>query len=599
MKKFLETQLVKYVIFIPLFVLSLFISSDVCVSAGELNMHTLNIGRGDSILIESNGHYMLVDAGTSKAAPKILEYLEKFDIPENKIDYIVSTHPDGDHVGSFTHIFEKYDIGQIFYSPCPKASNSYNDFIASVKEEGSPFRTPIENETWQLGDALVEVVYDGSQGSTYNECSIVLKVTCDDKSILLTGDLPSTMETSLIQQGYNFKADILKIGHHGAAASSCASFLDAVNAQYAVISCDTPDKTDFPKASVLKRLARRFVKTYRTPDSDVVINIKNGVISTSNKENNGYISIKRGKITLSNNVFYATGSAIKPTVSLYVNGVLVPATDYTVKYSSNKKTGVAKVKLSGTEAKYVSSCSTTFLILPKTETLKGSVKHLRQANLSWSYQSNSTGYTIIYTTDSSFKTGLKYININNPKTIKYTIPNLAFGTKYYFKIRAYKSNVGYGNWSNTIKIKTKKIPLPSKGKITNYKLTKNKIKLQWKKLSSKYNSGYLLQYSTSKNFKNAKKITTIKYTKTSKNYRTLKNLKRNTTYYIRILGYNNYGYGKWSEILKVKTKKLVKKKTVKKTSQNKAIANKAVKNKSSKITSKKKVAKNTTKKKTK
>lgn len=555
MKIILKNQLIKYVILIPLFALGFFISFDVCTTAGEVNMHTLNIGLGDAIIIESNEHYMLVDSGTSKAAPKILEYLEQFDIPENKIDYIVSTHPDGDHVGSFPFIFEKYEVGQIFYSPCPKANNNYKDFITAVKQEGCPFRTPIENETWKLGDATVEVVYDGSQGSTYNECSIVLRVTCDDKSILLTGDLPSTMERSLIQQGYNFKADILKIGHHGAAASSCASFLDAVDADYAVVSCDSPDKTLFPKPSVLKRLARRFVKTYRTSDGDVIFNIKDGAISTSNKENNGYISIKYGKITLSNNVFYATGKAIKPTVSLYVDGIPVPASQYTIKYSSNKSTGVAKVKLSGTEVKYVSSCSTTFLILPETETLKGSLKSLNKAELSWSEQSNTTGYTIVYTTDKTFKTGLKYININNPKTVKRTISNLEFNTKYYLKIRAYKSNVGYGQWSKIFKIKTKKVPVPKKSKITKYTLKKSKIKLFWKKLSSKYGAGYKLQYTTDKIFKNTKKTITIRYKKTAKNYRTLKNLKQNTTYYIRIQGYNKYGSGKWSKVVKVKIKK--------------------------------------------
>lgn len=505
MKNKFINYLIKYVFFIPLFAISLFAINSISAYAGELNMHAINIGRGDSILIESNNHYMLIDSGTSSASQTILDYLDKFNIPDNKIDYIVSTHPDGDHVGSFSSIFEKYDIGQVFYSPCPKASNSYIDFIATLKKEGCPFRTPIENETWQLGDATVQVVYDGSQGSTYNECSIVLKVTCDGKSILLTGDLPSTIERQLIQQGYNFKADILKIGHHGAAASSCASFLDAVDADYAVICCNSAETAILPKASVLKRLARRFIKTYRTSDGTVVINIKDGVVSTSNKENNGYISIKRGTITLSNNVFYATGKAIKPTVSLYVDGVLVPSSQYTIKYSSNTGTGVAKVKLTGTESKYVSVCSTTFLILPKKETLSGSLKNVNKVALSWSLQSKATGYTIMYTKDKTFKTGLKYINLKNPKTVNKTISGLEYNTKYYFKIRAYKSNVGYGIWSKTLKIKTKKAPIPAKEKITKYKVNNNKIKLSWKKQSSKYKAGYKLEYSTDKKFKNAKK----------------------------------------------------------------------------------------------
>ena len=136
MKNKFFNQLIRYALFIPLFTLSIFAANSISAYAGELNMHAINVGRGDAILIESNNHYMLVDSGTADASETILEYLEKFNIPENKIDYIVSTHPDEDHVGSFPFIFEKYDIGQVFYSPCPKASGDYIDFIGAVKEEG-------------------------------------------------------------------------------------------------------------------------------------------------------------------------------------------------------------------------------------------------------------------------------------------------------------------------------------------------------------------------------------------------------------------------------------------------------------------------------
>ncbi len=159
---------------------------------------------------------------------------------------------------------------------------------------------------------------------------------------------------------------------------------------------------------------------------------------------------------MSNNVFYATGKQIKPTVNLYVDGQLVPAYHYKITYSSNINTGVAKVKLTATEVKYVSVCSTTFLILPKKETLKGSVSSYNSAHLSWDKQGSATGYTIMYSTDKTFNTAFKYKYITKPETTNTTIKNLKYNTKYYFKIRAYKTNVGYGKWSKTVKIKTKR-----------------------------------------------------------------------------------------------------------------------------------------------
>lgn len=543
-----------FVLTILVFIGTFFISGHI-VFAGEMNFHAVFVGRGDALIIESNNHYMLVDSGTTEASSTLINYMDNLNIPDKKIDYVVSTHPDGDHVGSFTAIFEKYSVGQVIYSPCTKESSTYYKFINSVKQKGVPFRTPVEGESWKVGDATVQVIYNGSQGSTYNECSIVLKVTCDNKSILLTGDLPATMERELIRQNYNLKADILKIGHHGASASSCADFLDAVKPSYAVVSCNTPENTVFPKTTVLQRLARRFIKLYRTADKDVVINIKNGVISTTNKENNPYVSIKNGKITLSNNVYYSTGKEIKPSVTLYVNGIKVPSNQYKVTYSSNKYTGIAKVKLTGTEAKYVSTCSTTFMILPQKETLKASLSKHNRVKLVWSSQTHATGFKIKYSTDKNFKKDVKYITGKSAKATGKTISNLKYNTKYYFKVCAYKSNIGNGKWSKKVSVKTDKVPLPSKQKITSCKaLNKKEIKLIWKKQDSNYKAGYKLQYSTDKNFKDTKNTKTITYKKTSKNYRTLRNLKKNTVYYIRIRGYNKYGNGKWSKTIKIRTR---------------------------------------------
>lgn len=515
---------------------------------GEMTFHAIYVGAGDALVINSGDHYMIVDSGPPDSSSLVMNYLEKLKIPENKIDYVVATHPDGDHVGNFNEIFKKYEVGQVIYSSCTKANATYAKFIESVKAKGCPYRNPIDGESWKLGDATVSVIYDGSQGSTYNECSIVLRVTCGGKSLLLTGDLTATMETQLMAKGYDFKADVIKIGHHGAGSSSSAAFLDAVNAQYAVISSSRSPDALLPRDSVLKKLARRFVKVYRTTDADVVISFKNGMISTSNKENKKFISIKKGTITLSNNVFYASGKAITPRASLVVDGQVIPASQYTVKYSSNKSTGFGKVKLTGTEVKYLSTCSTTFMILPKKETIKGEAGILNTVKLSWSLQSKATGYQIRYSTNKSFKKNVKYITNPSPKKTSATITKLSFNKKYYLSVRAYKSNIGTGKWSKTITVQTNRRPVPGKQKIKDFARTKNAVKISWKKQSKKYNAGYKVQYSTDKNFK--KKVKELDIKKISKNYVKLGRKTTNKSYYIRVKGYNKYGEGKWSKALK-------------------------------------------------
>lgn len=574
MKNISRKQILKYVILTILIALGNIFMLDASVFAGDMSMHAVYVGRGDAILISSNNHYMLVDSGTSKKSDKLLDYLDKLNIPDKKIDCVVATHPDGDHVGGFSSVFKEYEIGHVYYSPHEKDINAYDNFLEAIKAEGCPSEHPSEGQSWKIGDATVKVIYDGSRGgdstvadesgdsadSYYNEHSIVLKVTCDNKSILLTGDLPSTMERTLLSEGYDFKADVLKVGHHGAAASSCADFLDAVNPSYAVISCSTQEDnpgTILPRIEVLKRLARRFIKTYRTTDGDVIINFHNGTISTKNKENNGYTCLKDAKITLSNNVFYATGEEIKPTVTVYSQGVLVTPNHYKVTYYSNKKTGTARVRVTANDDddKYVSYCEQTFLILPQKETLKGSLSDYNSVKLSWNSQSAASGFTIQYSTDKKFEKAVNTVTCNSSAELSKTISGLKFKTKYYFRVRAFTNNVGVGKWSNKVSFKTKKCPAPAKAKITSYKLTgKNNIKISWVQQSSAMKAGYRIQYSTDKTFKKTKKIQTIKYKKTTKTSRVLKNLKKNKTYYIRIQGYNKYGDGKWSKIVTIKTR---------------------------------------------
>ncbi len=545
---------IKYMVFGLLLTAGIFLIS-FRVSAGELKFHALYVGSGDCLILESNGHYMLVDSGYDVTTKSVLDYLKNLNIPENKIDYAVATHPDADHVGGFSAIFDQYEIGEVIYSPCTKSSVAFTNFISSVKNHHLSYRTPIEGETWKLGDASVQVIYDGYQGTTYNECSIVLKATCDGKSVLLMADLPTVTANSLMKQGYNFRANVLKVGHHGAASSTSEEFLNAVNPSHAVISASEQPNVEpaFPRDSVLKKLAAKFIKTYRTVDGNICISIKNGVISTKNKEHNDFVSITKGTVTLSNNVMYATGKKLKPAVTLTVNGAIIPANQYKAKYSSNTYAGTATVKVTGNGKKYIGSLQKTFMILPARETLKTTLKKPAQVTLSWKTQKNISGYTIVYTTDKLFRKDLKYINIKKQSTTSKTLKNLSYDTTYYFKIRAYRSNLGFGQWSKKKSVKTSN-PYPLQKQIKKIIQEERSVIIKWKPSDSDLAKGYVIQYSGGKKFskKTTKKITIKKH---SVNQAVISKLKTGKKYYYRIRGYNKYGNGQWSKVVTFRLKK--------------------------------------------
>ena len=429
--------------------------------AGELKMHTVSILHGDAIIIESKGHYMLVDSGESANAHFLMDYLAKLNIPDKNIDYVVATHPDADHVGGFKKVYSEYNVLNTIYNDVSKTTASYTKFVTAMLDEGTPSHNPVDGESWKLGDATVSVVYDGRQGTTFNESSIVLKVKCDNKYILLTGDLPSTMEDKLISKGYNFKADVLKVGHHGAALSTNTAFLKNVKPTHAVISCGPKDdEFQFPKDSVLERLAKVFAKTYCTVNGDVVLNIKDNNITTTAKEMNPYKSITKGTLVLSSTLLTAApiaGDEVTPGISLYVDGNLINPNYYSTDFSDNTHTGTASVKVTGNEkgtVRYVGSLKSTFYILPrKTKIYTASRTTNKKIYLHWSAQKNASGYTIRYATDKKFTKNLKTKTIKNPSKNTYTIKGLNKKKTYYVSVRAYTNNIGEGKWSKTSKVK--------------------------------------------------------------------------------------------------------------------------------------------------
>ena len=446
--------------------LGFFVVGKVEANAGELNMHVINIGHGDAILLESKGHYMLVDSGKKSAHKTLLAYLEEH-VTGDTIDYVLATHADTDHIGGFASVFNNYNIKNCIYGEPMKPlldeegnETNYGKFAEAIcNEPGLVYGNAFEGQTWSFGDASVKVIYDGRKGTTFNESSVVTKVTCDGKTILMTGDLPTTMEDRLIAQKYNFKADILKVGHHGAGASTSTEFLKKVNPQYAVIPNGvTEEGTFFPKDSVLQRLALRFIKTYLATEGDIVMNIKDGVISTDHKENTKFQCISRGQIVVIGSKFYASdtiGKAVKPDIHVYANGTLIPNSHFKITYTGATHTGTAKIKVTGNKKKYVGTLNTTFNLLPRRSNIKSYKRsnNKKKITLTWSAQKYCSGYTIWYCPNKNMKTGAKKITIKGGKNNTKTLKELKKKKHYYFKIQAYTDGIGKGKWTTKKKVK--------------------------------------------------------------------------------------------------------------------------------------------------
>lgn len=234
-----------------------------------LTLHFIDVGQGDCTLIESKGHYALIDAGEYKERDKVISYLSLLDVKE--LDFIIATHPHSDHIGGLSDVIRHFNPATVLMPNVE--TSSWNYLLDAADERGVQCETPEPFDTYKVGSATLTVLSPASDEvySNLNNYSIVTMVEYGNTSFMLTGDAETLVEKALVKSGFDLSADLLKCGHHGSSTSSCSTFLDAVNPQAAVISCGKDNDYGHPHKEVLKALDDRNIPVWRT---DLVSTIK-------------------------------------------------------------------------------------------------------------------------------------------------------------------------------------------------------------------------------------------------------------------------------------------------------------------------------------
>lgn len=259
---------------------------------GIMEVHTIDVGQGDSILVIQKDKVMLVDCGTRAKGATVAEYLKKLGI--TKIDILVGTHSHDDHMGGIAEIIRNFEIGTL-YAPDNSKDNIttfwYMDFIDAVAEKNVKWVYPEVGHTLEIGEATAQIVAPNSkQYNDMNNYSIVLRVTYGETDILLTGDAEKLSEEEIINNGLYIDVDILKLGHHGSNSSTSEEFLKATTPQYAIISAGRGNTYNHPIKSVMERLEKMGITVYRTDESGNIIMSTDGKNITFNVEPGDYLS---------------------------------------------------------------------------------------------------------------------------------------------------------------------------------------------------------------------------------------------------------------------------------------------------------------------
>ncbi|WP_113930602.1 MBL fold metallo-hydrolase [Bacillus sp. P14.5] len=235
---------------------------------GDLHVDFINAGQGDSILVETpNGMTMLVDGGNTTSGDDVVSHLQANDV--TKIDVMVATHPDADHVGGLMAVLNKFPVSEVIVNGKTDSSDTYREFLSLVQQKSIPVSTAEEGDFIELDPMVsIEVLNSGSNSSDNDDASIVMMISHGDVEYLLTGDSGIETEERLIQD-YYLEADVLKIGSHGLNTSTSQAFIEAVNPTFGILSYGEGNSEGAPHNDVFDRLMDYGVDMISTPNGTI------------------------------------------------------------------------------------------------------------------------------------------------------------------------------------------------------------------------------------------------------------------------------------------------------------------------------------------
>jgi len=253
------------------------LESQPAVQPSLLKVHFIDVGQGDSILILTpSGKTMLIDGGKNDKANFVKDYIGSLGL--NKIDVVVGTHPHEDHIGGLDVVIDNFDIGSIYLPKKTNNTKTFEDLLVSVKNKGLKIKTAAADTEINI-DPEINVQMLAPINTDYddiNNYSAVIKVSYKNNSFLFTGDAESLSEKEILSKGYDIKADVLKVGHHGSNSSTSSKFLQKVSPDFAVISVGLNNEYNHPHKAILERLSSANVKIYRTDEHGTIIAYSDG-----------------------------------------------------------------------------------------------------------------------------------------------------------------------------------------------------------------------------------------------------------------------------------------------------------------------------------
>ena len=232
-----------------------------------LEVHFIDVGQAESILIRLEDNNILIDAGNNKDGKLLVKYFKNLGI--KKFNYVVGTHPHEDHIGGLDNIIKEFDIEHILMPDVTTNTKTFEDVLDAIEEKKLQIEIPIIDNTFKVGELTFKIIYTGTNEEDLNSDSIVLRMDYKKHSYLFTADTTGDVEKQLLDK--DIDVDVYKASHHASTYSNTYEFLEKVTPKYAVISCGKDNDYYYPHIKAVNRIKKHTKEIYRTDQDGTII----------------------------------------------------------------------------------------------------------------------------------------------------------------------------------------------------------------------------------------------------------------------------------------------------------------------------------------
>lgn len=265
------------------------------VPDSKVHVVACNVGQGDAILVAQKSNQVLIDGGPNE---KVVECLSRH-LPfwDKRIELLVLTHPQADHLTGLIHVLRSYEVSQIVVSGDVNNTDGFSVFLEEVMVEDAPLHLAVLGDQIRVGNLVFEVLWPDRRtelaevwnslpdrevlgasldSGDLNERSVVLLLKYEQFDALFAGDIGFQTEQALKGYGVLSDLELLKVSHHGSKYSTSLAFLEEILPELAVISVSAKNRFGHPTDETLERLQRVGSQVLRTDELGDVEVVSNG-----------------------------------------------------------------------------------------------------------------------------------------------------------------------------------------------------------------------------------------------------------------------------------------------------------------------------------